>query len=215
MKLCVVLFFGPVVRGSGLSAGISSSQIELLSRVGVIAAEFSYALLVSVYRINAVGDLPGGALEELDLADAIIYGSPTYMGGPAWQFKKFADSSAKAFFARKWEDKLAAGFTNSASINGDKYSTIQYFWTLSQQHGQLWIGTGLLPANMKANVPADVNWTAGFAGALAVSPSDASPDEAPQSGDLETAKLLGRRVAELATRSREVVHGVIDVPADL
>jgi len=101
------------------------------------------------------------------------------------------------------------------SINGDKYSTIQYFWTLSQQHGQLWVGTGLLPANMKANGPADVNWTAGFAGALAVSPSDASPDEAPQLGDLETAKLLGRRVAELATRSREVVRGVKAVPADL
>src|SRR3984957_20287625 len=130
---------------------------------------------VSVYRINEFGDLPSGALEELDLADAIVYGSPTYMGGPAWQFKKFADSSAKAFFARKWKDKLAAGFTNSASINGDKYSTIQYFWTLSQQHGQVWIGTGLLPANKSANHPADVNWTAGFGGALAVSPSDASP----------------------------------------
>ena len=155
---------------------------------------------VSVYRINEVGDLPSGALEELDLADAIVYGSPTYMGGPAWQFKKFADSSAKAFFARRWKDKLAAGFTNSASINGDKYSTIQYFWTLSQQHGQVWVGTGLLPANMKANHPADVNWTAGFGGALAVSPSDASPEEAPRSGDLETATLLGRRVAELATR---------------
>ena len=153
---------------------------------------------VNVYRINDTGDLPGGVLEELGLADAFIYGSPTYMGGPAWQFKKFADSSAKAFFARKWKDKLAAGFTNSASVNGDKYSTIQYFWTLSQQHGQLWIGTGLLPANMKANVPADLNWTAGFAGALAISPSDASPEEAPQSGDLETAKLLGKRVAEFA-----------------
>jgi flavorubredoxin len=56
--------------------------------------------VVSVYRINEFGHLPSGALEELDLADAIIYGSPTYMGGPAWQFKKFADSSAKAFFAR-------------------------------------------------------------------------------------------------------------------
>jgi NAD(P)H dehydrogenase (quinone) len=155
---------------------------------------------VNVYRINDTGDLPGGVLEELGLADAFIYGSPTYMGGPAWQFKKFADSSAKAFFARKWKDKLAAGFTNSASVNGDKYSTIQYFWTLSQQHGQVWIGTGLLPANMKTNAPADVNWTAGFAGALAVSPSDASPEEAPQSGDLETATLLGRRVAEFATR---------------
>jgi NAD(P)H dehydrogenase (quinone) len=156
--------------------------------------------LVSVYRINEIGELPGGALEELDLVDAIIYGSPTYMGGPAWQFKKFADSSAKAFFGRKWKDKFAAGFTNSASINGDKYSTIQYFWTLSQQHGQVWIGTGLLPANTKSNIPADVNWTAGFAGALAVSPSDASPEEAPHSGDLETARLLGRRVAELTTR---------------
>jgi NAD(P)H dehydrogenase (quinone) len=154
--------------------------------------------LVNVYRINDTGDLPGGVLEELGLADAFIYGSPTYMGGPAWQFKKFADSSAKAFFARKWKDRLAAGFTNSASVNGDKYSTIQYFWTLSQQHGQLWIGTGLLPANMKANIPADLNWTAGFAGALAISPSDASPEEAPQSGDLETAKLLGKRVAEFA-----------------
>jgi NAD(P)H dehydrogenase (quinone) len=51
---------------------------------------------------------------------------------------------------------------------------------------------------MKANVPADLNWTAGFAGALAISPSDASPEEAPQSGDLETAKLLGKRVAEFA-----------------
>jgi NAD(P)H dehydrogenase (quinone) len=153
---------------------------------------------VDVYRINDTGDLPGGVLEELGLADAFIYGSPTYMGGPAWQFKKFADSSAKAFFARKWKDRLAAGFTNSASVNGDKYSTIQYFWTLSQQHGQLWIGTGLLPANMKANMPADLNWTAGFAGALAISPSDASPEEAPQSGDLETAKLLGKRVAEFA-----------------
>jgi NAD(P)H dehydrogenase (quinone) len=34
--------------------------------------------VVSVYRINEVGDLPSGALEELDLVDAIIYGSPTY-----------------------------------------------------------------------------------------------------------------------------------------
>jgi NAD(P)H dehydrogenase (quinone) len=154
---------------------------------------------VGVYRINEAGDLPSGALEELSLADAIVYGSPTYMGGPAWQFKKFADSSAKAFFARRWKDKLAAGFTNSASINGDKYSTIQYFWTLSQQHGQVWVGTGLLPANKRENHPADVNWTAGFGGALAVSPSGTSPEEAPRSGDLETATLLGRRVAELAT----------------
>jgi NAD(P)H dehydrogenase (quinone) len=45
-----------------------------------------------------------------------------------------------------------------------------------------------------------VNWTAGSAGALAISPSDASPDEAPRSGDLETARLLGERVAQFAVK---------------
>ncbi len=151
-------------------------------------------------QIDANGDLPETAWEEIGKAKAIIYGSPTYMGGPAWQFKKFADASSKHWFGQAWKNKLAAGFTNSASVNGDKYSTLQYFWTLSQQHGQLWIGTGLLPANTKTNGPADVNWTAGFAGALAISPADASPDEAPRAGDLETARLLGRRVAEFAAR---------------
>ena len=63
------------------------------------------------------------------------------MGGPAWQFKKFADASSRPWLSQAWRNKLAAGFTNSASVNGDKFSTIEYFWTLSQQHGQIWIGT--------------------------------------------------------------------------
>jgi multimeric flavodoxin WrbA len=156
----------------------------------------------TLYAIDANGELPAGAWESLAEADAIIFGSPTYMGGPAWQFKKFADATSKPWFAQAWKDKIAAGFTNSASVNGDKFATIEYFWTLSQQHGQIWVGTGLLPANTKAHGPADTNWTAGFGGALAVSPSDASPDEAPTGGDLETARLLGKRVAEVTARLR-------------
>lgn len=151
-------------------------------------------------RIDAEGELPDGGFDTIAIADAVIYGSPTYMGGPAWQFKKFADASSKPWFSSAWKDKVAAGFTNSASVNGDKGSTIAYFFTLSQQHGQIWVGTGLLPANTKAHGPSDVNWTAGFAGALAISPSDASPEEAPRTGDLETARLLGKRVAELSTK---------------
>lgn len=157
---------------------------------------------VAVYQIDANGDLLEGAFEALGKADAIVYGSPTYMGGPAWQFKKFADASSKPWFAQAWKDKIAAGFTNSASVNGDKFSTIEYFWTLSQQHGQIWVGTGLMPANTKTHGPADINWTAGFGGALAISPSDASPDEAPRAGDLETARLFGQRIAEVASSFR-------------
>jgi len=156
----------------------------------------------TLYAIDKEGELPDGAWEALNAADAIIYGSPTYMGNAAWQFKKFADASSKPWFSQAWKDKVAAGFTNSASVNGDKFATISAMWTLAQQHGQIWVGTGLMPANTKANGPADVNWTAGSGGALAISPSDASPDEAPRSGDLETARLLGKRVAEITAKLR-------------
>ena len=157
---------------------------------------------VTTFEIGKDGSLPDGSWEALAAQDAIVYGSPTYMGGPAWQFKKFADESSKPWFVAAWRDKIAGGFTNSASVNGDKFSTIAYFFTLSQQHGQIWVGTGLMPSNKKQHGPNDVNWTAGFAGALAISPSDASPDEAPRAGDLETARLYGRRIAEYAVKTK-------------
>ncbi|MDE1152864.1 MAG: flavodoxin family protein [Micavibrio sp.] len=179
--------------------GHTAKQAEAV-REGAASAAGATATL---YQIDKDGNLPDGTFEKLATADAVIYGSPTYMGGPAWQFKKFADASSKPWFTQAWKDKVAAGFTNSASINGDKFSTIEYFFTLSQQHGQIWVGTGLMPSNKKEHGPDDINWTAGFAGALSVSPSDASPEEAPRKGDLETAKLLGKRVAELAAKLKK------------
>jgi multimeric flavodoxin WrbA len=149
--------------------------------------------------IDAEGHLPDAAWGKLEAADAIIFGSPTYMGGPSWQFKKFADATSKQWFTQQWKDKLFAGFTNSASLNGDKLSTLQYFFTLAMQHGGLWVGTGMLPTNHKAAQRSDVNVLGAFSGAMAQSPSDASVDEM-HAGDLETARLFGKRVAEVAAK---------------
>jgi NAD(P)H dehydrogenase (quinone) len=151
-------------------------------------------------EISAEGQLPEGGWEKLEKADAIVFGSPTYMGGPSWQFKRFADASSKPWFGSKWKNKVAAGFTNSASMNGDKLSTLHYMITLSMQQGMVWVGTGMMPANSKAATRNDVNWLGSFAGAMAQSPSDASPEEGPPPGDLETARLFGSRVAETAAR---------------
>jgi NAD(P)H dehydrogenase (quinone) len=156
----------------------------------------------ALLRVDANGDLPEEAWAKLDAADAIIYGSPTYMGGPAWQFKKFADASSKRWFVESWKDKIGAGFTNSATVNGDKAATISYLVTLAMQHGQIWVGTGLPPSNKKEHGPDNVNWTGGSTGLLAISPSDASAEEAPRKGDLETARLFGARVAQIAFKLR-------------
>ncbi|MBK7814712.1 MAG: NAD(P)H-dependent oxidoreductase [Rhodocyclaceae bacterium] len=165
-------------------------------RMAEAVAEGAGAQLIA---IDAEGNITDADWATLEAADAIVLGSPTYMGSVSWQFKKFADASSKAWFAQKWKDKLFAGFTNSASMNGDKVSTLHYLFTLAMQHGGLWVGPALLPANTKAAQRNDINYLGSFSGAMAQSPSDASPDEMPP-GDLETAKLFGKRVAATAAR---------------
>lgn len=150
--------------------------------------------------IDANGDITDADWDKLDAEKAIIMGSPTYMGSVSWQFKKFAEASSKRWFTLAWKNKIFAGFTNSASMNGDKFSSIQYLLTLAMQHGGVWVGVGLMPANTKASTRDDVNYLGSMAGALMTSPSDSSPDEVNK-GDLETARLLGVRIAEFAAKA--------------
>ncbi len=164
-------------------------------KVAEAVAETSGGALLA---IDAEGNLPDGGWEQLGAADTIVFGSPTYMGGPSWQFKKFADASSKPWFVKAWRNKLAAGFTNSATLNGDKLSSLLYYFTLSQQHGMFWVGMGMHAANAKASTRDDINNVGGYSGLLTVSPSDASPDEMVP-GDLATARAFGTPIAE-ATR---------------
>jgi len=161
-------------------------------KVAEAVAEGSGGTLLA---IDAEGNLPEGGWEQLAAAKAIVFGSPTYLGTVSWQFKKFADASSKPWFTQVWKNKLAAGFTNSATLNGDKLSTLHYLFTLSQQHSMLWVGTGLMPANSKAATRADINNVGSFSGLMTVSPSDASPDEMIP-GDIATAKKFGERIVE-------------------
>lgn len=149
--------------------------------------------------IDAEGNLPEGGWEQLAAARVVVFGSPTYMGSVSWQFKKFADASSKPWFTQAWKDKIAAGFTNSATMNGDKHSTLHYLFTLSQQHGMLWLGTGMMPSNSKAATRDDLNYVGSSAGLMTTTPSDASVDEMV-AGDLATARAFGERIAQAVAR---------------
>jgi NAD(P)H dehydrogenase (quinone) len=164
-------------------------------KVAEAVAEGSGGTLLA---IDAEGNLPDvdgkGGWELLQAAKTIVFGSPTYMGSVSWQFKKFADASSKAWFTGQWKDKLAAGFTNSATMNGDKLSTLHYLFTLSQQHGMFWVGTGMMPSNSKAATRNDINYVGSSSGLMTTTPSDASVDEMVP-GDIATARAFGARVA--------------------
>jgi len=138
-------------------------------------------------------------------ADALIFGSPTYMGSVSAPMKAFIDASTAIFFAKAWKDKLAAAFTVSGSPSGDKLHTLTTLAIFAAQHGMLWIGTGQNPGN---NDDTDAgtdneNRLGSFIGAMAQAAND-SPDVTPKAGDRATAHSLGERVARAAARWR---HG--------
>lgn len=152
--------------------------------------------LMSVENISAHWD-------DLGRADAIIFGTPTYVGAASAAFKLFQEASSSAVMSRGylWKDKLAAGFTNSGSLAGDKLSTLVQLAIFAAQHGMIWVGVDLPPSDCRAETSADRRNRMGFwLGAAAQSNVDEGADVAPPDCDLDTAAYLGRRVAGLAAQ---------------
>jgi NAD(P)H dehydrogenase (quinone) len=136
----------------------------------------------------------------LENAHALIFGSPTYMGGVSSVFKKFAEQTLEAFADnQRWQEKVAAGFTHSQAMSGDKLHTLQYFTILAAQHGMIWVNLDLRPGwcSAKGSV-ADMNRLGSWLGAMSQSNGDAPLEESPNAGDLATARHLGRRAANVA-----------------
>ena len=192
------LLFNPVPRHpmSSSIVIVFHSGYGHTAKVAEAIAETSGAALLP---ISAEGSLPEGGWEQLAAAKLIVFGSPTYMGSVSWQFKKFADASSKPWFGQAWKDKLFAGFTNSASMNGDKHSTLHYLMTLAMQHGGLWVGTGMMPSNNKAATRDSLNYLASSAGLMTATPSDASVSEMVP-GDMATAMAFGERLKAVVGR---------------
>lgn len=157
---------------------------------------------VELFPIDKEGNLSESDWKTLDGAHAIIMGSPTYMGGPAWQFKKFADASSKRWMSQAWKNKIAAGFTNSGSLSGDKLATLQQIYTLSMQQGMIWVGQDQMPPQPKGTDVASIdqiNRMGSFSGLMTQSNNE-SPDIAPPAGDIETARIFGKRIAEITAK---------------
>lgn len=140
-------------------------------------------------------------------SDAIIFGSPTYMGTVSAAMKMFMDASAAPYFVKAWKDKLAAAFTVSGSPSGDKLNTLTTLAIYAAQHGMLWIGTGQNPGNNDdTSAATDVeNRLGSFIGAMAQAAND-SAEVTPKTGDRATAHSLGARVARAAARWHAGAH---------
>ena len=137
--------------------------------------------------------------DDLLAVDALIFGAPTYMASASAAFKAFQEATSRLVMTKGfvWRDKIAAGFTNSGGLSGDKLSTLMQMALFAAQHGMHWINLGLPPGNnTSTGSMEELNRLGFFLGAAAQSNADQGPEVAPPLSDLATARHLGRRVAE-------------------
>ena len=171
--------------------GHTARQAEAV-KSGVNQVEGAEALLLTVEEAQTRWD-------DLEAAEAIIFGAPTYMGSASAPFKAFLDLTSSTVFTKgfAWKNKIAAGFSNSASRSGDKLATLIQIALFAAQQGMHWVSLGLPPANNSSTgSEEDLNRLGIWLGASAQSNADEGPDVAPPAADLRTAEHLGRRVAE-------------------
>ena len=136
--------------------------------------------------------------EVLHQADTLVFGSPTYMGTISADFKKFMEATGKFWYAQKWKDKFAAGFTNSSTLNGDKLNTLQQLSLFASQHSMLWISTGILPKFENDKQLEEPNGLASYLGLMTL--SDNSTKEINLPNGLDTAELFGERIAQITKK---------------
>ena len=169
--------------------------------------------VAGAFALYLTSDEAQARLDDLDLADAIIFGAPTYMGSVSGPFKMFMDSTSKTYARGAWKDKIAAGFTNSGSRSGDKLATLTQFAILAAQHGMHWVNLGLPAGNNSTHgSDQDLNRLGFWLGAAAQSNADQGPDFAPPESDLLTAEHLGERVSRV---TQQFVRGRLPAVKDL
>lgn len=135
-------------------------------------------------------------LATLATANGIVFGSPTYMGGVAGQFKCFIDAASATWFQQGWKDKIAGGFTHSGSPSGDKQGTLLYLAINAAQHGMIWVGPTDMP-----NPETGVNRLGSFMGVMGNSDLDMSGAPAQvEPGDLESANIYGQRLTTVTQK---------------
>ena len=140
---------------------------------------------------------------NLEKADGIIFGSPTFMGSAAGQYKLFLDETAYRGFwtGHKLVDKMAAGFTVATYPSGDKLNTIMQLSIYAAQHGMIWVNNCGLGSKVSGE-SSDYNECGSWLGLMATSIPDKS--KLISDADVSHATAFGRRFAKSVQRWQKV-----------
>ncbi|MDV5057963.1 flavodoxin family protein [Vibrio diabolicus] len=188
-KIAIIYFSKTDVTGQlarAIAAGAEQQGIKQQGECEILSHRIEGSEIIEGRFVNP------HLMDELAECDAIIFGSPTYMGSVAAQFKAFADASSESWYYQKWAGKIAAGFTSGGAMNGDQSCTLQYLQTLASQHGMMWVGLDKISNSGEQNLN-----RYGVQGGIVAQGGEGGQLHA---SDVATAEYLGKRVAMLVDK---------------
>jgi NAD(P)H dehydrogenase (quinone) len=141
-----------------------------------------------------LADIPLVTNQDLIEADGIIFGSPTRYGNMCAQMKQFIDKTGKLWAEGKLINKVAGVFTSTSTLHGGQETTLISMMIPLFHFGMIIVG---VPYSEKGLFSMEVCGGSPY-GASSV--SGPNSDRPPTKNDLEIAKALGRRVAEIAKK---------------
>ena len=141
-------------------------------------------------------DVPVCTLDDLKGADGLIFGTPTRFGNMTAQMKRLFDGAASLWLEGALEGKPAGVFVSTATTHGGQETTPFTMMAPLLHLGMIIVGVpystpGMLHTEGRGGSPYAPSTVAGSRNELIPTPED-----------LEIARALGKRVADVAKKLR-------------
>jgi NAD(P)H dehydrogenase (quinone) len=139
-------------------------------------------------------DIPVCTLDDLARADGLVVGSPTRYGNMTAQVKRLVDSTAELWMKGTLEGKPVGFFASTATTHGGQETTLLTMMVPFLHLGMLMVGVpystpGMLHTEARGGTPYGATTLAGGQNNLL-----------PTKEDLNIARALGKRVAEITKK---------------
>ncbi|MZE70921.1 NAD(P)H:quinone oxidoreductase [Streptomyces sp. SID5789] len=127
------------LHDAGLKAG---AEVRLV-RAGELAPQAAIDSNPAwVANQTATADVPEATPEDIDWADAVIFGTPTRFGNVSSQLKQFIDTLGGLWAEGRLADKVYSGFVSTATAHAGHESTLLALYNSVHHFGGIVVSPG-------------------------------------------------------------------------
>lgn len=180
-----------VAEGVGAVPGAEA----LLRRVPETLSQEVLEKMGGVEPQKAMAHVPVCSLDELDAADAVIFGTPTRFGNMCGQMRQFLDATGQLWLKGSLVGKAGSVFTSSNTQHGGQESTLLSFHITLLHQGMIVVG---LPYTFAGQMRSDEITGCSPYGASTI--AGAKGERTPSDNELDAARFQGKHVAEIAAK---------------